>query len=54
MFFSRKNLKILGTKIYLMPLKGLKKEKNEKNLFKIIDFLINRLYDERFFLKIIH
>jgi 3-dehydroquinate synthase len=43
----KKNLKILGTKIYLMPLKGLKKEKNEKNLFKIIDFLIKKDFTKK-------
>jgi 3-dehydroquinate synthase len=41
------SLKILGTKIYLMPLKGLKKEKNEKNLFKIINFLIEKSFTKK-------
>jgi 3-dehydroquinate synthase len=43
----KESLKILGTKIYLMPLKGLKKEKNEKNLFKIIDFLIKKDFTKK-------
>ncbi|WP_099339998.1 3-dehydroquinate synthase family protein [Candidatus Fonsibacter ubiquis] len=43
----KNNLKILGTKIFLMPLKGLKKEKNEKNLFKIIDFLIKNDFTKK-------
>jgi 3-dehydroquinate synthase len=43
----KNNLKILGTKIFLMPLKGSKKEKNEKNLFKIIDFLIKNDFTKK-------
>lgn len=43
----KNSLKILGTKIYLMPLTGLKKEKNEKNLFKIIDFLIEKDFTKK-------
>ncbi len=41
------NLKILNNKFYLMPLKGLKSSKNEKVLFKIINFLINEEFTKK-------
>lgn len=41
------SLKILNNKIFLLPLKGLKKSKNEKVLFKIINFLINENFTKK-------
>ena len=41
------NLKILNNKFFFMPLKGLKKSKNEKTLFKIINFLINENFTKK-------
>ena len=37
-----KNLKINGCKLFILPLEGNKINKNEKSLFKILDFLIHQ------------
>ncbi len=41
------NLKILNNKCFFMSLEGLKKSKNQKILFKIIDFLIDQDFTKK-------